>query len=340
MSNQTWLIVALIGVVLVLLTVLIVAGYGPAIRRVVLSIWNSRIGSHVVLVLALIVAFEGAKTFAIRSANDKASKWLTSYNGVEATKAVGNIAASVTGLLATPTPTPSPSPTGSPAASPTPDATPTPAPVGAPTPTQPAASVAADAQRPSATASPTPSPTPTEAERERLKVQLRTIRDRVKHHGDVMADFYVYYYMAIVMVMTCGLTVALTLFFIAQHGWNNTNTYVRTVFVVAAAYAAFYGLFPPVFQQQKNIVDNKELFLKYKARESEVESYGVTLMNIKGEPKSPGEFITYVDAEMSRLGNIALGFDITKVTYQQAFELEPKPTPSPTTTPSPPGKGK
>lgn len=149
-----------------------------------------------------------------------------------------------------------------------------------------------------------------------------------------MAYFYVNYFISIVMVMTAGVIVALTLFFIAQQGWTNTKSYVRSIFLVTSAYAAFYGLFPPVFQQQQNIVDNKDLFLKYKALESEVESYSVTLVTNKNEPKNAREFITYVDSEMSRLGNIALGFDITKVSYEKAIDLGEKRA-SPETTPTP-----
>jgi hypothetical protein len=43
--------------------------------------------------------------------------------------------------------------------------------------------------------------TPNASESERLKEQLQIVRDRGKHHGDVMAFFYVNYYIAIVMVM-------------------------------------------------------------------------------------------------------------------------------------------
>ena len=92
---------------------------------------------------------------------------------------------------------------------------------------------------------------------------------------------------------------------------------------------AFYGLFPPVFQQEKNISDNKALFLQYKTLESEVESYPVTYLTIKNEPKLPKEFIAHVDSEMAQLGNIALGFDVSKINYQDALSLS-KPTPAPT----------
>jgi hypothetical protein len=87
------------------------------------------------------------------------------------------------------------------------------------------------------------------------------------------------------------------------------------------AAAAYYGLFPSVFEQQKNITENKALFLSYKALEDEVISYPMTGTNIKGEEKKPVQFINYIDAEMSRLGDIAIGFDSTKISYKGAFDI-------------------
>lgn len=162
---------------------------------------------------------------------------------------------------------------------------------------------------------------PNQLQQRRLDEQLGSIRARINHHGAVMAFFYKAYYMSIVIVMFAGIIAALTLFFIAQDGWSDTNPYVKTVFLVMTAAAAYYGLFPTVFQQQQNISDNKALFLAYKALENEVISYPLTLTNIKGEGKTPAQFITYVDSEMGRLGNIAIGFDYTKINYTGAFDL-------------------
>jgi len=92
------------------------------------------------------------------------------------------------------------------------------------------------------------------------------------------------------------------------------------------AATAYYGLFPSVFQQQQNITDNKALFLSYKALEGEVVSYPITGRNIKGEIKKPEEFINYVDAELNRIGNIAIGFDSTKINYKGAFETTERQT--------------
>lgn len=339
MATGWWLIIGLAALVLLLMAVLIWTGHGPAIKNAWMSIWSSQIGRHVILILALVLVLEGVKAYATRSAEQKASEWLTAYNGITTTNVVGRIEASVPDYIPGASPSPTSNPTPSPSATISPSPTPSPLPATESTSAALTSNVATEGQRGGGAATPTPSPTPTEAEEKRLEVQLRTIRDRIKHHADVMAYFYVNYFVSIVMVMTAGVIVALTLFFIAQQGWTNTNSYVRAVFLAASAYAAYYGLFPPVFQQQQNIVDNKELFLKYKVLESEVASYFVTLMTSKNELKNAREFITYVDSEMGRLGNIALGFDITKVSYEQAIDLgerRPSPEATPTVTPSPP----
>jgi hypothetical protein len=157
-----------------------------------------------------------------------------------------------------------------------------------------------------------------------------------------MAYFFKAYYVAIVMVMFAGVIAAVTLFFIAQKGWEHTNDHIETVFIVMTAVVAFYALFPPVFQQEKNISDNKELFLHYKSLESEVQSYPVTHTTLRNELKTPKEFINHIDFEMDRIGNIALGFDISKIDYNGAIELNKKastpentarPTPAPTKAP-------
>jgi|GEM_PF-2270221 hypothetical protein len=329
--TTSWVLTIGVAVFLILLMVLLARGYGPAIQNVLLVVWNSPVGRHIMAILALVIALQVIESYTRYVADDKAGDWLTQYNGKVTTAAVGVIDADITTVF-DPATSPSPTPSASPSPLPTPS--PTASASVAPTPTSNATNADANAASVTTGSTATPTPTPTESETARLKAQLEIIRDRGKHHGNVMAYFYVNYFVAIVMVMTAGLLVALTLFFIAQQGWTGTNSYVRTVFMVASAYMAFYGLFSPVFQEQKNIADNKELFLRYKSLENEVESYPITLLTLKGDPKTPKEFINHVDDELDRLGNIALGFDISKVSYEQAFETGPSHgTPSPTVIP-------
>ena len=294
---------------------------GQAIKTTLGPIWSNPVGRHIVAIIILVIALQIVKAYARYAAEEKAGDWLTQYNGKVATEAVGVIDADVPTLFSSSDSSPSPT------ATPTP--TPTPSPSPSPSPT-----VQAATSGPTTNSSATPVPTPDKAESVRLKDQLQIIRDRAKHHGNVMAFFYVNYFVSIVMVMTAGLLVAITLFFIAQAGWTGCNSYVKAAFIVGSAFVAFYGLFPPVFQQQKNITDNKELFLHYKSLENEVISYPITLLTLQGDPMTPKQFINHVDFEMDRLGNIALGFDITKVSYEEAFQTA-RPTPTPNVTPPP-----
>lgn len=328
-----WLMIGIGAVVLVAVVASIWALKYKGVRDSLALVFSdkvlfSKVGKNFLVVIGLVLFLTLIKAYTVAEAESKAEDWLTSYNGVVTTNVVGPIEADT-----------GPSAAGSP--TPTPSATPTPAEAAAtPTPQVPIVGSSAQSSSPGATAggpaavnpnaqaTPIPTPPPTAAEKARMDAQLRTIRDRGKHHADVMAYFYVNYFVAIVMVMVAGLIVAVTLFFIAQQGWTGANSYVKAIFIVASLTTAFYGLFPPVFQQEKNITDNKELFLKHKQLESEVESYPVTHLNLKHESRTPREFINDVDIEISRLANIALGFDVTKINYQDAINLR-RPTPAP-----------
>ena len=327
-----WLILSFAALILLLIIAgSLVVRWGQAQNVVTGLRWGltslntyARVFRHALVVAIVLTVLMAAKSYSVGVAEKKAGDWLTSYNGVMTTTVVGPIQADQAPPLAAASPTPSPSPTFS------------------PTPLEENAESQKVVLASSTSPLPTPTPTPTAVEQKRLDEQLRTIRDRIKHHGDVMAFFYVNYFVAIVMVMIGGLLVAVTLFMIAQKGWTGTCSYVEAVFIVASMWVAFYGLFPPVFQQEKNIVDNKVLFLKYKRLEAELESYPVTHVTLKGDEKLPRQFINYIDSEMQAIGDIALGFDVNKINYQDAITLtKPSPVNPPAArspAPSPGGK--
>lgn len=299
--------------------------------------FSTTIGRHVLLVLSLLLIIIVISLLTGRFARTQASTWLCQYDTDFEQKCAETLDA---GLLR-----------GAPenTASPTPTATA----VGTGGDSQSAANVNSDtsatasagAQNASASPSPSPAgsaspqPTPTKKpdltteEKERLKSQATQIRNLIRHHGNVMAFFYQAYYIALSELLFLGMLVAISLFFIAQKGWAGANEYIKTTFVVAAAGAAFFGLWPPVFEQVKNISDNKALFLEYKTLGNEVASYPITRSNVKNEPKEPHDFISYLDSEMARLGNVAVGFDYTKINYKGSFDINQNAaSPSPTVT--------
>jgi hypothetical protein len=274
----------------------------------------------IVVLLLLMVAV--VHLLSLRIGQDKSKRWLCQIDE-EVYDDCGK-------MLSSASPTPTPSPAATPAVTPTPEG----ASAGGGA-TGGATSPPAQGAAPTSPPAGAP-PLPDECGQGKLKLkpeqsrrldeQLVEIKRLTNFHGDVMAYFFSVYYLSISMILFGGVVVAVALFFIAQNGWGPTNSYVKTVFVVMTAVTAYYGLFPPVFQQEKNISDNTALFLEYQTLRREVESYPQTCANVGGEQKEPAAFITYVNSEMRRLGKIAIGFDYSKIDYKGAFDLSKERT--------------
>lgn len=308
---------------------------------------SSDLGKHTLLIVGMILLIFSIGLFSNNFADDKAREWLNNYTGADSNIFGPTSASSVnTNALPKPSTQANVSASNSPTASNTNSNasdqtqagntntnTQSQTPINNPNPNVAGAGAAnvKPNQKPSPTTEELKALEP--AQNKRLEEQLQSIRDRIKFHGVIMAFFYKAYYMAIAVVLFAGVIAAVSLFFIAQSGWGATNQYVKTVFVVMTASVAYYGLYPPVFEQEKNISDNKALFLEYKTLESEVKSYPVTRSNVKHESKEPKDFINYVDSEMARLGQIAIGFDYTKINYKGAFDTTKSTPPAPTPTP-------
>lgn len=148
---------------------------------------------------------------------------------------------------------------------------------------------------------------------DRVVSQLAEIRTRIAHHFEVMVYFYVRYYMSILTFSIAAAMAAITLLFISKQGIDGANQYILNLFIVTTACAAFYGAFPGVFRQEQNITDNKTLYLQYVALEQEVLSFSVTGEDITGTVTTPAKFIHYVDQQLAKFNNIAIGFDHSKV---------------------------
>jgi hypothetical protein len=157
--------------------------------------------------------------------------------------------------------------------------------------------------------------------RRRLNEQLLEIKRRAKHHLDITVFFYTRYYMAITLFSILGGTAAIALIFITKSGWSGVSPYVITVFLITSGHAAFYGAFPRIFQQEKNIADNKNLYTQYVALQNELESYFLTGEDINGAWKTGHQFVHYIDQQLARLNNFAIGFDYTKTpNYLETFD--------------------
>lgn len=84
-------------------------------------------------------------------------------------------------------------------------------------------------------------------------------------HVALLASYVANYYMAVLASMVFGAIASVCLLLIGPKGWTAANPYVINVLVTSAAIAAFYGLFPTVFQQPAMLAAHKAQALRYEA---------------------------------------------------------------------------
>jgi hypothetical protein len=161
-----------------------------------------------------------------------------------------------------------------------------------------------------------------EREQARLRQQIGEIRDRRKHHLETMATFYNNYFMSLSMALLTGTVASICLVVITRRGWASTNPYIITTFVVLSGCASLFALQPAIYKQDQNVGDNKALYLAYVGLQNEALSAIATGSDRQGQSLGGAALIHYLDAELARLNNVAVGFDTTRVPLPVAQQPE------------------
>lgn len=182
--------------------------------------------------------------------------------------------------------------------------------------------------------------------RERLTEQFGEIRTRRDRHAKVMVYFYKQYFLSLSMASGSALIAILLAFFISRDGWEKTNNGLINAFFVSFSAAILYTQIPGLFQQEKNLKANRELYLSYEALGNQVLSYLATQNTIGSNPEQPNQvspmppeqFILQIDQQLVTLNQIPIDFDanqVIKLPDLQQMGL-PQGFPTPVTPPQPP----
>jgi hypothetical protein len=162
-------------------------------------------------------------------------------------------------------------------------------------------------------------------ERDRLLEQFRETGGRAYMHLTIMKHFYTRYYMALVLASAAAVVAAFCLLSIAKEGFGKAGAYVQILFVIAAGTALLLGVFPKLFRQDENIVDNKAAYLQYVALGNEIRTFLATGTTVLPNDTTVTieEFARYVDQQLSKLNTIPVGFDYTQVPDYRKLQLGP-----------------
>ncbi len=155
----------------------------------------------------------------------------------------------------------------------------------------------------------------------RLEEQLSEIQERRDRHAKVMVYFYKQYFISLSMASGSALAAILMAFFISRDGWEKSNNGLINAFLLTFSAALLYTQIPGMFQQEKNLKANRELYLAYDALGNQVLSYLATENTIGADPAQPNkvdkvtpeQFIPQVDQQLAKLNQLPLDFDANQV---------------------------
>ncbi|PSR19456.1 hypothetical protein C8255_02300 [filamentous cyanobacterium CCP3] len=168
----------------------------------------------------------------------------------------------------------------------------------------------------------------TAAERSRMVDQFMLIQARVETHVQVMGLFYKLNFIALGTIGWATGLASISLFFISKVGWEQVNNALINLFIVSSGLVIFHSNLILIFKFQDNIQLNGQLYTEYTQLYNAVLSYWAIQPSTPNSP-TPADFIVATDQRLTELGQIALDFDVSRVSqWSQPLEgagAEPSP---------------
>jgi hypothetical protein len=132
-------------------------------------------------------------------------------------------------------------------------------------------------------------PNSTSSEKARIKEQLERIRLRAKAHLYSTKDLYIWSSVTVAVASLASVVTALCLLHITRRGWDNTNSFVSGIFVISLGTLALSSSFVVIYQYDRNIKTNANLYISYINLEEEVITALATKLPIGEQPSTQNQ---------------------------------------------------
>lgn len=150
-------------------------------------------------------------------------------------------------------------------------------------------------------------------EQSRLRGQFRAVNNYLQWHLYIAKQYYGFAYGATAAAYTAAGIAAIALFWITKEGVAAANRYLITTFVVSTVMAISFQTFTVTGKHKENIDANVAAYIQYVNLGNRIISFAVTGEDQSGKPVAPSEFIHRVDAEMSTLNSVSIGYEPSKI---------------------------
>lgn len=160
--------------------------------------------------------------------------------------------------------------------------------------------------------------------KEEIDILLRKVsilEQNKSHHADLIRSLYKNNYALLTLFPFLSAITAIIAFLILQRGWNESNVYLKTYFVLFTTITTLVGIYPEVYQQTETIKENLDTFLGYKGIQKTIFSYSLTAPLLEKDTIEFNTFLDRINTEEKQLSSIIFSIE-KKAVDKDVFELK------------------
>tara|TARA_R110001632_G_scaffold45215_3_gene114862 strand:+ start:1708 stop:2394 length:687 start_codon:yes stop_codon:yes gene_type:complete len=155
----------------------------------------------------------------------------------------------------------------------------------------------------------------TENQKSILLSKISIIEENKSYHLDLIKLLYKNNYALLTLLPFMSAITAILAFLMIQKGWNGSNLYLKTYFILFTTLTGLVGIYPEVYQQSQSIEKNVQNYLSYKKIQKSIFNYSLTAPILEKESFEFIDFIDKINTQEKKLTNLI--FSIKKKTFEK-----------------------
>lgn len=143
-----------------------------------------------------------------------------------------------------------------------------------------------------------------------LMNKVEILEQKKEHNKHIFTKISSYYYAAVTLLpFLSGILVVIT-FLVAQKGWSNCSSTMKSLFLTFALLSAWYAVFPTIYQQEKTMGKNMSTYIELSKLQSNIFDYALTHPILYGDTLQSKEFLDIINKKELELQNISFSLEL------------------------------
>jgi hypothetical protein len=155
-----------------------------------------------------------------------------------------------------------------------------------------------------------------------IKNQYYVSKQLKKYYMNMAVNYNNNYYRFSICFVVFTTLLTIILFLVAAKGWQNTNNFLKALFLLTTLLASFYFFLPNVFNNKENLQNNLGKVIVFQKLQSNIISFSNTLNQT--DQRKVDSMITNINDTIKNNYNFIINIDPQKVNFTPSDALKVK----------------